>query len=87
MLSAAGARSARSIAVSLTLLLGLLAAAPTAVAQEGQYTAPRTPWGAPDLNGVWSNATTTPLQRPAELADQAFLTEPPRQVSKTLYFQ
>ena len=78
MQSAAGSRSARIIAVSLTLLLGLLAAAPAAVAQESQYTAPRTPWGAPDLNGVWSNATTTPLQRPAELAGQAFLTEEER---------
>ena len=78
MLSVAGARSAKITAVTLTLLLGLLAAAPSAVAQEGQYTAPRTPWGAPDLNGVWSNATTTPLQRPAELADQAFFTEEER---------
>ncbi len=77
MLSVAGALSARLTAISLTLLVGILAAAP-AVAQESQYTAPRTPWGAPDLNGVWSNATTTPLQRPAELADQAFLTEEER---------
>jgi hypothetical protein len=23
----------------------------------------RTPWGDPDLQGSWSNATTTPLQR------------------------
>ena len=35
---------------------------------------PRTPWGDPDLQGLWSNATLTPLQRPAELADQAFFT-------------
>jgi hypothetical protein len=25
---------------------------------------PRTPWGAPDLQGVWSGATVTPLERP-----------------------
>ena len=78
MQSAAGAGSAKTFVVSLTLLVGFLAAVPAAVAQEGQYAAPRTPWGAPDLNGVWSNATTTPLQRPAELADQAFLTEEER---------
>jgi len=24
-------------------------------------TVPRTPWGHPDLQGPWSNATTTPL--------------------------
>ncbi len=27
------------------------------------YTPPRTPWGAPDLQGVWSNASVTDLQR------------------------
>src|SRR5476649_402952 len=25
---------------------------------------PRTPWGAPDLQGVWDRHTITPLQRP-----------------------
>ncbi len=34
----------------------------------------RTPWGAPDLQGTWSNATLTPLQRPAELKDKEFFT-------------
>jgi hypothetical protein len=33
-----------------------------------------TPWGDPDLQGRWSNATLTPLQRPAELADKEFFT-------------
>ena len=33
-----------------------------------QTPVPRTPWGAPDLHGTWSVATTTPLERPAELA-------------------
>jgi hypothetical protein len=34
----------------------------------------RTPWGDPDLEGTWSNATLTPLQRPAELKDKEFFT-------------
>ena len=78
MLSAAGVRSARTFVISLMLLVGLLTLPAAVVAQGGQYSAPRTPWGAPDLSGVWSNATKTPLQRPAELADQAFLTEEER---------
>ena len=45
---------------------------------EGQpapkYTAPRTPDGQPDLQGVWDMATLTPLERPAQLAGKAFLT-------------
>ena len=44
-----------------------------AVAAEAQTS--RTPWGDPDLQGKWSNATLTPLQRPAELGDKQFFTE------------
>lgn len=34
-----------------------------------------TPWGHPDLQGVWDFRTVTPLERPADQADKAFLTE------------
>ena len=34
----------------------------------------RTPWGDPNLQGIWSYATITPLQRPATLAEREFLT-------------
>jgi hypothetical protein len=37
-------------------------------------TLPRTPWGDPDLQGVWSNATITPFERPSELAEKPVLT-------------
>ena len=37
------------------------------------WTAPRTPWGDPDLQGVWTNATLTPVERPEGLADKAVL--------------
>jgi hypothetical protein len=29
-------------------------------------TAERTPWGDPDLQGLWTNTTTTPLERQEE---------------------
>jgi hypothetical protein len=35
----------------------------------------RTPWGDPDLQGLWTNATITPFERPAELAGKAVLSE------------
>ena len=38
-------------------------------------TPPRTPWGDPDLQGIWNNATLTPLQRPDEMVDLEFLSE------------
>ena len=31
---------------------------------------PRTPWGDPDLQGLWTNTTTTPMERPDDLADK-----------------
>ena len=40
--------------------------------------APQTPWGDPDLQGIWSNSTTTPMERPEDLADREFLTEEER---------
>jgi len=36
---------------------------------------PRTPDGHPDLEGVWTNATITPLERPAALAGKPTLTD------------
>ena len=40
----------------------------------------RTPWGHPDLRGTWTNATTTPMERPADLEGREFLTEEERAV-------
>src|SRR2546422_2713723 len=36
---------------------------------------PRTPWGAPDLMGVWDFRTLTPLERPKELSGKQVLTD------------
>jgi hypothetical protein len=35
---------------------------------------PRTPEGRPDMQGYWTNATYTPLERPAEFKDREFFT-------------
>ena len=70
----------RSLAFALTALVGaavwsapLGAQAPVAAEDP-----PRTPWGRPDLRGAWTNTTTTPMERPTDLADQEFLTEEQR---------
>jgi hypothetical protein len=39
------------------------------------WVADRTPWGDPDLQGIWSSKTQTPLERPDNLADREFLTD------------
>ncbi len=47
-----------------------------AVASAEPYVVPRTPWGTPDLQGMWSGnkAHGIPLERPEDLADRAQLT-------------
>ena len=39
------------------------------------YEVARTPWGHPDLQGVWDYRTITPMQRDRELGDRQFYTE------------
>jgi hypothetical protein len=39
---------------------------------------PKTPRGEPDLQGIWTDETDTPLQRPAKYANQEFFTEAQR---------
>jgi hypothetical protein len=35
----------------------------------------KTPWGAPDLQGTWSNTTVVPFQRPREYGNREFMTD------------
>jgi hypothetical protein len=51
--------------------------APT-LAQAPAVSVLKTPWGEPDLQGIWTDETDTPLQRPAKYADQEFFTEAQR---------
>jgi len=39
------------------------------------FSPPRMPDGHPDMQGYWTNATYTPLERPAEFGNKAFLTK------------
>ncbi len=53
-----------------------LAQAPTKGGPEPPaYDVPRTPWGDPDLEGVWDYRTITPLERRPELGDRAYYTD------------
>ena len=42
---------------------------------KNQWTPPRAPDGHPDLQGIWTNSTLTPLERPAEFRDKPWLSE------------
>src|SRR5262245_22848924 len=39
---------------------------------------PATPWGEPDLQGIWTRDSDEPLQRPAKYAGREFLTDQER---------
>ena len=70
--------SYRLFAGITALAVVLLVLAPAIAMGQGAdeaWNMPRTPWGDPDLGGLWNNATTTPLQRPEALGLKAFLTE------------
>ena len=51
--------------------LSLFAVAALCAQNKAACKMPRTPDGHPDLQGIWSNATRTPLERPAEFAGKA----------------
>jgi len=43
--------------------------------EQSAFTAARTSFGQPNLEGTWTNNSATPLQRPAQWADKATLTD------------
>ncbi len=56
----------RAAMVALFAALSVSAQAQT----PGGFEAPRTGWGDPDLGGLWSSATVTPVERPEGQADE-----------------
>ena len=51
----------------LLLISLILVASSAAMAQ--QWEVSRMPWGDPDIQGIWTSATLTTLDRPDELED------------------
>jgi hypothetical protein len=49
-------------------------APPSFTAAPAPAAAPKTAWGDPDLQGIWTDENDTPLQRPAKYANQEFFT-------------
>ncbi len=63
-------------AVALAALLAApLAAQTTGHAKPKSAAIPRTPDGHPDFQGVWTNATITPMERPPQFANKPTLTD------------
>ena len=63
---------------ALAFVVALMALAPPAAQAQTQgpdtdWTLSHTPWGHPDIQAIWNNGTITPLERPDNVAEQAFL--------------
>ena len=82
-----GARVSTALAFALVIagavsvpLAGQSQNASASKATAASFKAPRTPWGDPDLQGIWNFGTITPLERPAQFKDRATLT--PEEVAR-----
>ena len=66
-----------ALACTIALVTAPIAGqAPAAKAKKAKaYTPPKTPWGDPDLEGVWPGNMGVPMQRNAKLGDRATLTD------------
>jgi len=73
--------SRRCSSVGLVGLVVVALLAPTPAAAQApsgaDYTVPRTAWGDPDFQGIWTSddGRSTPLQRPEEFGERLYLTE------------
>ena len=62
-------------AIAAWIWFACLSAANGQSPQPKPWTVPRTPDGQPDLQGIWTNPTITPFERPSEFAGKPVLTE------------
>jgi hypothetical protein len=75
--------SGSMIAVTAAAAVAVISASATRTSAQAPATsakapALKTPWGEPDLQGIWTDENDTPLQRPAKYANQEFFTEAQR---------
>ena len=59
------------------LIIGAIISTAFVASAQKPYSAPRTPWGHPDLQGTWTtdDARSVPLQRAVEFGDRRLLTD------------
>jgi hypothetical protein len=62
-------------ALAVLMTATLAGQTPRAIPKTNRSTLPRTPDGHPDLQGIWTNATLTPMERPAAFAGKATLSD------------
>ena len=78
VMSVAIAVVAWSVVVSAPMTPASAQTSPASGTPPAASSSPKTPWGEPDLQGIWTDETTTPLQRPARYANQEAFSEAER---------
>ena len=66
------------VAVAFVAVTALLKTAPVAGQAPNPSEPEATQWGEPDLQGLWTTSSDTPLERPARYADKEFFTDEER---------
>ena len=71
-------RSTIILALSAVGLSAVISVSIGATSTEAPAPGPKTAWGEPDLQGIWTDETDTPLQRSPRFGNQEFFTEAER---------
>jgi hypothetical protein len=63
--------------IAIAMLVSISSLAVFAQSGAAKWTPPRTPWGDPDLQGIWPGTAMmgVPMERPRQLGDRRFLTD------------
>ena len=71
-------RSTMTVAIAAAAVSGVISVSVIQTSAQAPVTM-KTPWGEPDLQGIWTDETDTPLQRSPKFANQEFFTEAQRE--------
>src|SRR5258705_4824245 len=71
-------RSTITIAIAAAAVSAVISVSITGTSAQAPAPILKTPWGEPDLQGIWTDETDTPLQRSPKFANQDFFTEAQR---------
>jgi hypothetical protein len=72
-------RSTITVAIAAAAVSAVISLSITGTSAQAPVPMLKTPWGEPDLQGIWTDETDTPLERSPKFANQEFFTEAQRE--------
>src|SRR6202795_2443462 len=67
-------RSTITVAIAAAAVSAVISVSITGTSAQAPVPTLKTPWGEPDLQGIWTDETDTPLERSPKFANQEFFT-------------